>query len=146
LILFLLVSLAAVRRPQVLPHHLSQRRDHLLRLSFNHKRVGWLVCFTMVRQHDAGHRRRYGHLLQEKRIILICFFIALGQFQYGYDSAAIAGFQAMPGFLSIFGYFDVGPGFSLCSATPDLKTSVLRQTTDADPSAMATTSALRFNG
>ena len=45
-------------------------------------------------------------LLAEKRIITICFLIALGQFQYGYDSAAIAGFQGMPGFLEVFGYVD----------------------------------------
>jgi len=29
------------------------------------------------------------------------------QFQYGYDSAAVAGFQSMAGFLRIFGYPDV---------------------------------------
>jgi sugar porter (SP) family MFS transporter len=45
-------------------------------------------------------------LLSEKRIILLSFLIALCQFQYGYDSAAIAGFQSMPGFLEVFGYVD----------------------------------------
>lgn len=45
----------------------------------------------------------------EKRLIAICLFIALAQFQYGYDSAAIAGFQSMPGFLAVFGYVDVSP-------------------------------------
>ncbi|KAF4443394.1 hypothetical protein F53441_11443 [Fusarium austroafricanum] len=45
-------------------------------------------------------------LWSEKRLIAICFFIALAQFQYGYDSAAIAGFQSMPGFLIVFGYAD----------------------------------------
>ena len=44
--------------------------------------------------------------LAEKRVIFICFLIALCQFQYGYDSAAIAGFQSMPGFLEIYGYVD----------------------------------------
>ena len=43
----------------------------------------------------------------EKRIIGICFFIALAQFQYGYDSASVSGFQSMPGFLAVFGYVDV---------------------------------------
>lgn len=43
----------------------------------------------------------------EKRLIAICFFIALAQFQYGYDSAAVSGFQSMPGFLAVFGYVDV---------------------------------------
>ncbi|KAK4185440.1 putative high-affinity glucose transporter [Podospora australis] len=51
----------------------------------------------------APHRSRF---LAEKRIIIICFLLALGQFQYGYDSAAIAGFQSMPAFLRIYGYED----------------------------------------
>ncbi|KAK0389340.1 hypothetical protein NLU13_2915 [Sarocladium strictum] len=46
-------------------------------------------------------------LYREKRLLAICFFIALAQFQYGYDSAAVSGFQSMPGFLSVFGYADV---------------------------------------
>ncbi|KAL2152273.1 hypothetical protein VTH82DRAFT_5457 [Thermothelomyces myriococcoides] len=50
----------------------------------------------------VGKRR----ILAEKRVVFICFLIALGQFQYGYDSAAVAGFQSMPGFLSIYGYKD----------------------------------------
>ncbi len=54
--------------------------------------------------HHGAAGGRYSQILSEKRIILICFFIAMGQFQYGYDSAAIAGFQSMPGFLEIFGY------------------------------------------
>ncbi|KAK4234523.1 hypothetical protein C8A03DRAFT_18589 [Achaetomium macrosporum] len=45
-------------------------------------------------------------LLANKRIILLSLLLALGQFQYGYDSAAIAGFQSMPGFLRIYGYAD----------------------------------------
>lgn len=43
----------------------------------------------------------------EKRVVLICLFVALAQFQYGYDSAAVSGFQSMPGFLTVFGYVDV---------------------------------------
>ncbi|KAK3366224.1 general substrate transporter [Lasiosphaeria ovina] len=46
------------------------------------------------------------HLWTERRIVFICLVIALGQFQYGYDGAAIAGFQSMPGFLAVFGYAD----------------------------------------
>ncbi|KAK3403263.1 general substrate transporter [Sordaria brevicollis] len=42
----------------------------------------------------------------EKRIIAISFFITLAYFQYGYDSAAIAGFQSMRGFLMIYGHVD----------------------------------------
>jgi SP family sugar:H+ symporter-like MFS transporter len=43
----------------------------------------------------------------ESRLVCISIFIALAQFQYGYDSAAVSGFQSMPGFLKVFGYFDV---------------------------------------
>lgn len=44
---------------------------------------------------------------REKRVIAISLLIALSQFQYGFDAAAVAGFQSMPGFLVIFGYVDV---------------------------------------
>lgn len=45
---------------------------------------------------------------EERRVIFICFLIGFAQFQYGYDSAAVSGFQSMPGFLRIFGYPAVG--------------------------------------
>ena len=44
---------------------------------------------------------------REKRVVSICFFVGLAQFQYGYDYAAVAGFQGMLGFLIVFGYEDV---------------------------------------
>ncbi len=44
---------------------------------------------------------------KEKRIVSIAFFIAFSQFQYGFDSAAVSGFQGMAGFLAVFGYVDV---------------------------------------
>jgi hypothetical protein len=34
--------------------------------------------------------RRLTTFLEEKRVVLICFFIAFGQFQYGYDSQSMA--------------------------------------------------------
>jgi hypothetical protein len=43
----------------------------------------------------------------ESRLVCISIFIALAQFQYGYDSAAVSGFQSMPGFLKVFGYVNV---------------------------------------
>jgi SP family sugar:H+ symporter-like MFS transporter len=52
-------------------------------------------------------RVQLNSLWSEKRLIAICFFIALAQFQYGFDSAAVSGFQSMPGFLIVFGYVDV---------------------------------------
>ncbi|KAL1838746.1 hypothetical protein VTJ49DRAFT_2244 [Mycothermus thermophilus] len=45
-------------------------------------------------------------LLSEKRVVFITLLIALAHFQYGYDSAAIAGFQSMVGFLQVYGYPD----------------------------------------
>lgn len=56
---------------------------------------------------QASARGQLNSLLSEKRLIAICFFIALAQFQYGFDSAAVSGFQSMPGFLIVFGYADV---------------------------------------
>lgn len=49
---------------------------------------------------------RHSRFWAEKRIIAISFFITLAYFQYGYDSAAIAGFQSMRGFLEIYGHVD----------------------------------------
>lgn len=60
-------------------------------------------------QEPAAAHRHYTTLWEERRVVAICFIIAFGQFQYGYDSAAIAGFQSMVGFLQIFGYADVTP-------------------------------------
>lgn len=49
------------------------------------------------------------NIWREKRVFAISFFIAFAQFQYGFDSAAVSGFQSMVGFLKIFGYVDVSP-------------------------------------
>lgn len=40
------------------------------------------------------------------RIIAVTVYIGLSLFEYGFDKGAIAGFQAMPGFLQVFGYQD----------------------------------------
>lgn len=45
--------------------------------------------------------------LEEWRVISICLVVALAHFQYGYDAAAVSGFQAMPGFLQVYGYPEV---------------------------------------
>jgi len=57
---------------------------------------------------DDKHESIFTTLWKEKRIVSISFFIAFSQFQYGFDSAAVSGFQSMPGFLAVFGYVDVG--------------------------------------
>ncbi|KAK4041877.1 sugar porter family MFS transporter [Parachaetomium inaequale] len=38
------------------------------------------------------------------RIIAVTLYIGISLFEYGFDKGAIAGFQAMPGFLQVFGY------------------------------------------
>lgn len=43
-------------------------------------------------------------LLANWRIITFTLYIGMGLFEYGYDKGAIAGFQAMTGFLKVFGY------------------------------------------
>ncbi|KAF2190562.1 MFS transporter [Zopfia rhizophila CBS 207.26] len=40
------------------------------------------------------------------KCILICLAMSLANCQYGYDTATIAGFQAMVGFLKVYGYQD----------------------------------------
>ncbi|KKA20035.1 hypothetical protein T310_5978 [Rasamsonia emersonii CBS 393.64] len=65
-----------------------------------------LLCIVKNMQERSSANPRLTTLLEEKRVVLICFFLAFGQFQYGYDSAAVSGFQSMPGFLSIYGYKD----------------------------------------
>lgn len=71
-----------------------------------------LLCIVKNMQERSSANPRLTTLLEEKRVVLICFFLAFGQFQYGYDSAAVSGFQSMPGFLSIYGYKDVLCHFS----------------------------------
>ncbi|KAJ4297351.1 hypothetical protein N0V88_004269 [Collariella sp. IMI 366227] len=63
----------------------------------------------------------------EKRLVGICLFIALAQFQYGYDSAAVSGFQSMPGFLAVFGYADpTNPiGYNLTTQVQTLLQSLI---------------------
>lgn len=67
-------------------------------------------------------------LWKEKRIISISFLIALSQFQYGFDSAAVAGFQSMPGFLSVFGYVDPSNpiGFNISTKAQTLIQSLMQ--------------------
>jgi len=38
------------------------------------------------------------------RILAITLYMGISLFEYGFDKGAIAGFQAMPGFLQEFGY------------------------------------------
>lgn len=61
-------------------------------------------------------RPRLTTIWEERRVIVICLCIAFAQFQYGYDSAAVSGFQSMPGFLRVYGYPDVWKFLKLLSS------------------------------
>lgn len=43
-------------------------------------------------------------LLANWRVLVFTLYLGMALFVYGYDKGAIAGFQAMPGFLEVFGY------------------------------------------
>lgn len=45
-------------------------------------------------------------LWANKKCLIICCAVALANTQYGLDTAAVGGLQAMPGFLRVFGYED----------------------------------------
>ncbi|TGJ80102.1 hypothetical protein E0Z10_g8666 [Xylaria hypoxylon] len=41
------------------------------------------------------------------KCILICFVATISTFQYGLDYALVGGFLSMPGFLKVYGYYDI---------------------------------------
>ncbi|KAF4541144.1 General substrate transporter [Lasiodiplodia theobromae] len=50
-------------------------------------------------------------LWANRKCLLICTIVSIANMQYGLDSAAVGGLQAMPGFLVVFGYPDpTSPG------------------------------------
>ncbi|CAK7203834.1 hypothetical protein SEUCBS139899_006583 [Sporothrix eucalyptigena] len=66
-------------------------------------------------------------LLANQRILWITALMALANVQYGFDAAVIASFQAMEGFLEIFGYPLPAPkkGYEIATTTQQLITSFL---------------------
>lgn len=57
-----------------------------------------------AREMTHGEGVRKTNLLANWRILAVTLYIGMSLFEYGYDKGAIAGFQAMPGFLMVFGY------------------------------------------
>ncbi|EER29321.1 hypothetical protein D8B26_008044 [Coccidioides posadasii str. Silveira] len=55
-------------------------------------------------QQAVGEGRRDTSLKANWRIFAITLYMGISLFEYGFDKGAIAGFQAMPGFLQVFGY------------------------------------------
>lgn len=66
-------------------------------------------------------------LWANRRVLLITGLMALANTQYGFDAAVIASFQAMRGFLEIFGYPLAPPrsGYEIDTKTQQLITSLL---------------------
>ena len=56
-----------------------------------------------AREMTHGEGVRKTNLLANWRILAVTLYIGMSLFEYGYDKGAIAGFQAMPGFLMVFG-------------------------------------------
>lgn len=57
----------------------------------------------------------------------MCCVVSIANMQYGFDSAAVGAFQAMPGFLKVFGYENPKTplGFGIDSTVQQLMTSLL---------------------
>ncbi len=62
-----------------------------------------------------------------KRVMIITCLMALANAQYGFDAAVVASFQAMTGFLEIFGFPEKAPqtGWGIDTTTQQLITSFL---------------------
>jgi MFS transporter, SP family, sugar:H+ symporter len=66
-------------------------------------------------------------LWENRKSILICSIVAMSSFQYGLDFSLIGGFQAMPGFLEVFGVPDPASpaGFNLTVLVQQLISSLM---------------------
>lgn len=45
-------------------------------------------------------------LWANRKSLAICAIVSVANMQYGIDTAAVGGLQAMPGFLKVFGFED----------------------------------------
>ena len=64
-------------------------------------------------------------LWENRKVILICAAVSVANFQYGLDTAVVGGFQAMIGFLEVFGYHDPKLGWSITTNVQQLISSFL---------------------
>ncbi|KAF2735622.1 general substrate transporter [Polyplosphaeria fusca] len=66
-------------------------------------------------------------LWANRKCLLICCVVSIANLQYGLDSAAVGGLQAMPGFLKVFGYPDPSApgGYAIGSTFQQLIASLL---------------------
>ncbi|KAF2850685.1 general substrate transporter [Plenodomus tracheiphilus IPT5] len=70
---------------------------------------------------------QHSTLWSDLKCLLICSAVAIASMQYGIDTAAVGGLQAMPGFLMVFGYKDpTSPlGYGIDSTVQQLMTSLM---------------------
>ncbi|OAL34555.1 hypothetical protein AYO20_06185 [Fonsecaea nubica] len=70
---------------------------------------------------------RNNRLIDNWKCLLICCAVSMANCQYGFDTAAVAGFQAMIGFLEVFGYKDpkVKSGWNINTKPQQLISSFL---------------------
>ncbi|KAH8880557.1 MFS transporter [Thozetella sp. PMI_491] len=75
---------------------------------------------------DHGIARRT-HVKDNLKCLVICLCMALSNCQYGYDAGVVASFQAMTGFLKVFGYADktLPGGWGIDTTSQQLITSFL---------------------
>ncbi|KAH6638432.1 general substrate transporter [Boeremia exigua] len=66
-------------------------------------------------------------LWANRKCLAICAIVSIANMQYGIDTAAVGGFQAMPGFLKVFGFEDpTSPfGYGIDSTVQQLMTSLM---------------------
>jgi len=50
-------------------------------------------------------------LWANRRCLTMCAIVSIANIQYGIDTAAVGGLQAMPGFLKVFGFEDPSSPF-----------------------------------
>ncbi|CAE7001266.1 hypothetical protein PTNB85_09070 [Pyrenophora teres f. teres] len=66
-------------------------------------------------------------LWANRKCLLVCSAVAIASMQYGIDTTAVGGIQAMPGFLMVFGYEDPESplGYGIDSTVQQLMNSLL---------------------
>jgi len=82
------------------------------------------MTFTAI----ATARETYvpSSLKEHYKCFLICILVALSNFQYGFDTAIVNGFQATQGFLRVFGVESASGAFTIQTVFQQLITSLLQ--------------------
>ncbi|KAJ5827168.1 sugar porter (SP) family MFS transporter [Penicillium robsamsonii] len=76
-------------------------------------------------QQVFGEGRRDTSLKANWRIFAITLYLGTSLFEYGFDKGAIAGFQAMPGFLQVFGYQTLDGNWAIHSGPQQIISSFM---------------------